>query len=461
MKKERNIALYFLISIIAVLFVSMLVLCGLYLDLRINGISSSLPDIPEKDKWILTETANDPGISTEFLITTSFIGFKTKENGMIAAIPDYSPRKSLITRLDKCLPELFSGKGEHINFKNEAEKEEFIKSVTNSESFFYVAYYGEIPSAAILPSANIDNSMLMVTENFYIQYMFILPDPDDNMYAVCFDKDMEAVVLTPEKSIAYSENNFFAYNGVSGFVEFEFVSDLYPEPLYTESFDANSVMMVPSSSFYDFKLYEDSTKQLLKVLGFNTNMVKTFRSGDNTTATFVDEGKELYVSIKNSTISYNGYDSGIHMSDILKYEPQNDGYTFSDTVLCVKYLIGLLDRVIVGGDASATLVGIRKDKDGIYFDLKYFYNGIMLNENASDITVRIKGDYIKDIDINAVFCVGGAFKKPVIPQKLAMTVLGEEGSGNVRYNAAFSDSGETSSYELVWIARREVEEHVS
>ena len=55
----------------------------------------------------------------------------------------------------------------------------------------------------------------------------------------------------------------------------------------------------------------------------------------------------------------------------------------------------------------------------------------MLNENASDITVRIKVDYIKDIDINAVFCVGGAFKKPVIPQKLAMTVLGEEGSGNV------------------------------
>lgn len=461
MKKERNIALYFTISIISVLFIGMLILCGLYLDLRINGISSSLPDIPEKDKWILTEKVNDTGNNEQNLLAPLFIGFKTRENGMMAAVPDYSPRKSLISRFDNCLPDLFSGKAERLYFVNEEQKTEYIKSITTKDSFFYAAYYGDIPSAAILPSITGDNSVLSHKENFYIRYMFILPDDSGKMYAVCLDKNLDAVVLKPEKNIEYSENNFFAYNGVSGFVKFEFVSDEYPEPLYAQSFDANSVMMVPSTSFYDFELHEDSTKQLLKVLGFNTNMVKTFRSGDNSTASFVDQGKELYVSIKNSTISYNGYESGIHMSDVLKYKPQGEGYSFTDKVLCVKHLVGLIDRVIVGGDAFATLTGIRKDTMGIHFDLKYFYNGIMLNENTADITVTIDGEYIKEININALFCVGGAFKKPVIPQKLAMSILEEEQGIQNRYNAAFSNTAEMPGYEIVWVSRKEVEERVS
>lgn len=58
-KPQRDALLGLLIAANAVLFFTMLVLCGIYLNLRINGSASTLPQIPASDRWILTGSGSD------------------------------------------------------------------------------------------------------------------------------------------------------------------------------------------------------------------------------------------------------------------------------------------------------------------------------------------------------------------------------------------------------------------
>ncbi len=462
MRKNKNAGLYVLIAFITALFLSMLVLCGLYLDLRINGISSSLPSIPEKDKWILTGVSYNTDNTSDRLLNPAFVGYKTKENGMLAASFDETARNGLISELDRCIPLLFSGKSNAVNFQNESEKKEFVQGITGSDTFFYLSYYGDIPSAAILPSTQNGSEYNDLNENFYVKYVFILPDEKGNMYGVCFDNSLNAVILETADDFAYGKSEIFTYNGVSGFVPFEFVSSDNPEPVFTRSFEVDSVITVPSASFYTFELEETETRQLLSVFGMNVNLVKNYRSGDNMIVSFVDNGKELYISKKNSSIHYSGYDGGIHMSHFLKYEPQGNEYMFSDAVLCVKYLISLIDRVIIGNDAEPTLVRIDKTGSLITFDLKYFYNGIMLTEDSFDIRITTDGVYIKSVDIKAISCKKQQNKISVIPQKLVVTALNpDERIGNRGYSAMFVSKDNNASTDVVWTVRKEVSADVS
>ena len=241
MKENKNTGLYVLIAFISALFIAMLVLCGLYLDLRINGVSSSLPPIPEKDKWILTGAGYSSDSNSGRLLTPYFIGYKTKETGMIAASFDENARNGLISELDRCIPLLFSGTSTSVNFKDLSEKKEFIKKITESETFFYLSYYGDIPSAAILPGTQSGSEYSGLNSDFYVKYVFVLPDENGNMYGVSFDSRLNAVILKTAENLAYGKSESFTYNGVSGFVPFEFVSSDNPEPVFTRSFEVNAV----------------------------------------------------------------------------------------------------------------------------------------------------------------------------------------------------------------------------
>lgn len=451
MNQKKTWPLFSVISLIAVLFAGMLVLCGLYIDLRVNGVSSSLPPIPENDKWILTDSGYNAHNSAQRSVSFSFIGFKTPDTGMTAAAFSRSSRNALADIFEKYALPLLTGEVSRPQFESEKEKNEYLASLLSQEAFMYVSFYNELPSAVLAPGLY---GVSGVKESFGVRYMFVVPD-GESVVGVCLDSKLNPVVLTTERELFFDRTEFLTYNGVSGFAGFEFLSDTNPEPVFTESFEVESVMIVPSFSFYNFAGEDTNTKQLLKVLGFNTSLVKKYSSGNNREISFVNDGSELYISLDGEVVSYNGYDGGIHMSEFLKYYPQSDEYSFTDAVLCVKYLVSSIDRLLVGGEAVPTIVGVSTENGEIVFKMKYFYNGILLTDNPSDITVTLDAEYIKQIEIHAVFCDSGRLTKPSFPQKTALSAVDTETlAESVGFNAMFRKNDETGIYELVWTVRK-------
>lgn len=445
--------LYVLIAITAVLFVAMLVLCGMYLDLRLNGITSSLKGIPENDKWILTDGGYNSQKSSLQLVSPTFIGVKSSVSGMSAAVYDEGARKSLEKRIEPYMTSLFNGGVEKIEYTDAMSKSEYVANVMSADDYVYMCFYNQLPAETIMPGMFGKANNATLNESFFVKYMFILPY-ENSVRGICFDEALNAYRLTAGIDVTYDKSVFYAYNELSGFASFDFITEDYPEPVFTRSFEVNSVFMAPSFSFYKFNLQDNMTLELLKVLEFNTNLVKTYSYGNNNIVNFIDEECDLSVSVKNGRMVFNG---NIHMSEFLNYYPQNERYVLADTVLCVKNLVSSFNKVLVGGDAVPCIIGVSYNGREAEFRLKYFYNGIIVTENDEDIVVKISDDHITKIEINALFCDSGSLTVPVIPQSLAAATLGDVSAddGFVGYNAMFGKNGSTGATEFMWIIRRE------
>ena len=464
MKKNKDISLYIIIFLDILLFLSMLVLCGLYLNLRINGNSSSLPEIPESDKWVLSGTGYDVQSGAKSILEPTFIGFKTSDGKMTAASYTSSARTPLLTYLNDTLSLLMSENVEIMSFPNNTQKEEFVSSLTESPKFFYAAYYSEVPSAVFLPATKNNFSSVAPEVNFYLKYIFILPDDQNNVYAVCLSDDLDVAILRSTENIEYTVDELSAYNGVRGFADFSFMENsIRPVAYFTESFDVDSVVIAESENFYSFNLQDVKTLQLLRVLDFNTNMVRMFSSGDGNASSFVDSGKELYISNDKYSIEYSAYDSGIHMSAFLGYYPESrKNYSLTDAVYCVRLLLNSFDQILVGGNAFPSIVGVyQNDTGSIIFEFKYLYNGVLLNDNDYDILIEIKDNYIINIKMDPIFCDSGRLFKPVVPQKLAIELLnsGETNdaeNSETEYYAMFESDPLSNQIQLIWTAKKRI-----
>lgn len=455
MSEKKNSFIYFIISLIVVLFVSMLVLCGMYLDLRVNGVTSSLPGIPESDKWILTDSSYNAHSYTGQLISPVFMGVKTENNGMIAATYNKDSRKEFCEYYEAYIAALFGGSARKVSFADNSTKNEYIRALINSETFMVMSFYNELPAIAILPGLYGKSGIEQSKIDFFVKYLFIVPY-EDTIKGICLDGNLNIYELTTEEKIEFDQSRFSAYNKVSGWAKFDFVSEIYPEPMFTESFNVKSAVIVPSFSFYRFNLSDSNTLRMLKNFGFNTNLVKVFSGYEKRTVSFVGEEKELYVSLDDEKLTYNGK---IHLSEYLKYHPQNGGYTFNDTVLGVKYLINSIDRIIIGGDARPAIVQIANASGETVFWLKYFYDGVAITEDPYDVSISVRDEYITNVDIKALFCDSGNLDVPVIPQKLALSLFDKDGPERavIGYGALLRFDSESGNTELVWVERRGVE----
>ncbi len=453
---KKNTGLYALIALCAVLFVCMLVLCGVYLNLSINGIGSPLPEIPANDRHLLQGTDDHVRSVDRSMFSPTFVGVKLSDGSMLAASYDADTRQNIEAFLEEAYDVLFTGKAEPIVFADQAERNAYVDALKNSERYVYASYFSNVPSSAVLPCFH-GGSFSEHGTPFFVKYIFLLPDGDGNLYGIVLDHDLNAVKLIPSTPYAYTAEEFYAYTNMRGYEPFEFTENIRPTALFTKSFDVNRVLIMPSVSFYELELSDENTKKLLTALDFNTNMVKSFRSGDNDTVSFIEDGKELYVSLPDSSLSYDADEDGIHMSAFLGYYPiSGKHYSFSDTVLAVKYLLGSLGRVLVGGDAAPTLVGVTSTDDGYTFSLKYFYHGVLLTEDAADITVTTAGNTIRNIRIHAIFCDGGMLTRPTLPASLALSVIDMENASDrdVEYHALFEKSATSNTVGLTWIIRK-------
>lgn len=454
MKEKKDTVKYLLIFITFVLFFAMLILCGMYINLRINGISSTLPEVPGDDKWVVTGTGYNSNASTLNLVSPTFIGYKNSSDGMVAAAFDNEARAELNDKYRKIITELLKGKQSKRKFANQNELIQFIDEIKKSDKFIYVNYYNEIPSSAILTDFS-DLESIYKHDSFLIKYVFILENDNRNIYGVCINENLEVYLLESEYELLYDQNIQLAYNGVRGFVPFEFASFTYPEAVFTKSFEADSVMMVPSASFYEFDPDGDNTKELLDNLGFNRNLVKSFRSADNTGISFVDDGRELYVDAINSKMSYDCHNRGIHLSEYLKYDPKGENYGLGDILMCAKRFVNSLDRLLIGGEAYPALTGVYTDGEKVSVNFKYFYNGILITKEPYDLKIEFASDSVVGMEINAVFCDSGRYTDPVIPQKLAMTATDKNDMPEntpIYYNALYV-TGTGADSEVAWISR--------
>lgn len=447
-----------LVLLCAVLFVVMLLLSGYYLNLRVNGTSSTLPEIPAKDRWIMTGSAYAEKTGTKSLLSPYFMGIKFADGSQCAATFDTSARQSLSAMLDASLESLLTGELKHISLPTQADRRAYAAELCAAERYTFYALFGELPAAALLPALHNGDATGPV-ENFFVKYIFLLPDEQNFVYAVMLDAALNAVCLYPREDLPYNADSLYSIRETKGYAGFSFTDGLPHSVVFTESFDVASVVIMPSSAFYSYQMGEDKTDKLLKTLGFNTGVTKCVRTGDGSAINFVDEKRELYVDLDNASMTFSAGGDGLHLSDFLGYYPDNDSsYSFADRILGVKYLLGSMDRLLVGGDATPAFVGTLGKENGVtVFYLKYFYNGVMLTDKSYDIAVEMKADAVMSFTATTLFCDSGYMTKPVLPQTLTLPLFSTEASEMTTYYAMFENDASTNQVKLVWVAAREGE----
>ncbi len=446
-KEHLKNSLY--VAVTAVLFVTMLVLCGMYLDLTINGMRSSLPGLPEQDKWQLSHMSEDASAEVSPLIQPTFIGFKTPDGGKIAAAYDKDAVRRLFDKLKGYMVSLSSGMcfvGEN---QTETEKMDYVRTLCDSETYLYACFYDELPQSVFLPAMQGGGYAAAFPVNFYIKYLFILPDEEGSAYAVCLDRALNAVTVTAKEPPYFDQTDFSAYTTDRGFAAFDFVSDGYPDAYFTESFTVGTVMLAKTSSFSEYRVGDQVTETLLRVFDFNRNMAKNYYSKDGKVISFVEDGRELSLCPETDEIVYDGGEAGLPLSLFLRYRPSGEDYTFSDMVLALKAFLNAIDRVVIGGEAYPALIHVGRDKDEAVFRLKYLYNGVLITEKESDIVVKMKNNAITGVEIDAAFCVGGNLERPVLPQRLLV-----DAQEPCEYLALYEEEENADTVSLVFLARK-------
>lgn len=139
-KPQRDALLGLLIAANAVLFFTMLVLCGIYLNLRINGSASTLPQIPASDRWILTGSGSDLQSGAKSLLSPSFIGFKSADGTQTAVTFDTSSRKNLQKELESVLNALLSGEIRRADLQTDADKRAFAADLCSAERYLFCSF---------------------------------------------------------------------------------------------------------------------------------------------------------------------------------------------------------------------------------------------------------------------------------------------------------------------------------
>ena len=444
------------VAVTAVLFVTMLVLCGMYIELRLNGLRPSLPPLPERDKWLLTNKSYDSHSGSNTLLSPVMIGEKTGGKAYACGF-DGDAYTALTGTLYTNLASLLQhGSAERLALPTKEEKQAFVTLLCSGENFLYAAFYDELPVDVFLPCITGTASAGSVTDHFFVRYVFIVPDENENAYAVCLDNDENATVLRAE-GVPYHRTDPAAYTNGRGYVPFAFLREGSPAAVFTSSFTVDSVVLAPGQSFFRFSLDDENTVSLLSSFGLNPNLVKSFRSRDDSSVNFVEDAGELYIDGAVGRMTYRGTADGVPFSSLLRYGAAADGtYTFADKVLAVRSLLNSVSRLAVGGEAYPSLVGVRSEEDGsVTFRLKYVYRGILLTADESDVSVTVSGNAVTGVVIRSLFCDGGYLERPVISGLSAE--LMDHGEMTDDYLAVFRSDPATGLVSVVWVAREKGE----
>ncbi len=411
------------ILVAALLFVSMLLVCGKYIDIKINGISSSLPDIPDKDMHILMQTSSNESVHEKHTLAEPVsVGIKAGDARLMAhsgeartALMDYA--RSMVIRC-------FSGQSERLEFENEESMQKYLSQLCSDSDYLFFAFYGDIPAAAFLPALAREYESKESRMDFNVQNLFLFSDNDQNLYAVAVSSGKQVNILKPSEDVAFKPSEYNAYNDVTGFAQFEYDDENCLLPVFSKSLEQNNYLVKYTHEIYGMSVDVGWIQSTLGVFGLNKSFSKTFVTKDNSLIDFVDDTIELLFSADGSVV-YNSNENGLGLYSLLGYHPTGSSYTFSDKTLAVKRLFNELDAELCGNEANLGITNVYYDENSakLCFEMKYFVSGIALTNNAYDAKVEINDDSITHAEFYALSCTGLEETTPSLPQKFSFFPL--------------------------------------
>ena len=460
-RKFKSVVSKLEIVLCCVLFVIMLVTCGLYINIKMNGKTSSLPSLSEKDRYMLLKSVASEQIAYgDDLLEPVFVGIKDGDE-MIAALPEKNVRNTIRNNVYDALQLLFSGRSEEVKFDSIAERNEYIYSLKNSNRYMLISFLGNVPSTVFLPCVSDGfESLDDEIDLFYIKHIFILPviganaDGEEILCAVTVSKDNEINIVRPQNEIPFNNIISDSYDISDGYSKFEFLKDDGIYPVLTTSFVSKKYKISCLSELHGKDLSAVWLQTYFDTFGINTSLVRSFSSGDGKVTTYVDDQRELVVS-DEGTVIFNATDDGIYLNEFLGYFPEEGiGYRFSDKIFAVKNIV---DRLKINSSlVSFTIVGVdfNADASELNIYMKLIVDGVTVTNKQYDSVFRIRHNYLNYVEFPAVTCNFADGEKLLVPQKYSPVVFDgstdENGASRTYCPVLFEDEAGDEIMSVEW-----------
>lgn len=418
------------IALAVIFFCTMILSCGRYIDIKINGKSSVLQRLPENEKTLLLRASqSQQWESSNPFIKPTFAGICTKESGKVSAF-SLSARKVLLEDANEVIVKCFSGSYETLVFKSKQHRLEYIESLKNAPEYMLFGFMNDIPASAFLPSFAKNYEPLVTAGNFYVKYMFLVPDEKSGAYIVTVSEDLNVRILKSDEQVQFNINDYSAYNENTDFVPFSYAKSECIVPLIEKTVAVNDFCVDTAANVYGKSTDTQWVQKFLDVFNINKSLSKVYITKDNSVLDYIDDTNEMLFS-SDGTVTYDGSEKGIYLEHFLGYYPQQSSFSVSDKILSVKQCVNMMEKSFDTGDAS---VGISKiyyepDTDKLFVDVKYFVGGIVVTDREYDGRFVINGDYLVNAEFFALSVTALETSTYLIPQKYALSLSGEQTSG--------------------------------
>ncbi len=380
------------IVITVVMFFTMLCTCGMYIDIKINGQSSSLPPVPSHEKQILLKTgAAENKLYPEDMIEPLIIGIKDG-NKQICASFDSESRASLKNITDGYLDELFSGTSKKISFKDDAQRMDYVEKLISSPKYVLLSYFGEIHASAFPPCLSQSFESPGSDMLFGVKHLFITNGEDGTAFGVSVSQNGEINELYPSRNFTIDNISADEYDISEGYSRFEYFGEDGIHPVYSTSFLSDKYELRTMGSIYGKSMSSYWVDNLFDIFSLNSSLVKSFSSKNDTEIIYVDDENELLLN-DDGKVEYVSDGEGINLEHFLGYAPNETGsYMFTDKILAVKNIVNSIKHNKDSREYSVVGIDYEKHGDLLSVYLKSFVDGIAVFDSNYDAVFEITSD---------------------------------------------------------------------
>ncbi len=439
MKKSEKKAAFFknLHIILAILlFFTMLISCGMFIDIRINGRTSSLPPIPQFEKQALLKTgAAVDKINSDNMLEPVFIGIKEGDTYVCPTFEKES-RLSMENLVNPVLFELFSGTSEKLEFGDESQQYEYIKQLTETDKFVLISYYNAINASAFLPCLSNDYEITEKPMYFNVKNIFLLSDDNKNVYAAALSEDYDVYILRTENEVSFDKFSAKEYDVSDGYSRFSFSERETLQPVMTSSFVTGKFSLQALNKKYGKEPSSVWVNTLFDVFSLNSSFVKNYSSKNDTEMIYVDDEAVLLLN-DDGFVEYKTDSDGVSIEKYLGYAvDESEEYSFSDKIFAVKNLINTLnpDGSEHGNCITGSSYDEENDKLSVY--VKSFVYGVSITENEYDAVFEISKNNLVYAAMYAFRCTSSQEYSVCLNQKYV--------------NELFDDSSVSESSEIMY-----------
>ena len=447
---SKNVISKLEIAIAALLFFVMLIFCGMYIDVKLNGKISNLPPLSENDtKMLLRSSVTDDASYTEDLLEPVFIGVKN-EGKMSAVLPSDLYRRSFEEMIYDNVAFLFEGTSKQIEFDSQEKLRAYIQQKKDGNRYILIGFYSDIPSDAVLPCILNNPRTYSEEQSFLFKYLFFLPDSDNNLFACAISENYTVTELYAGQAISFDKILNESYDVSEGFVRFGYSESSLLRPVYLDSFRPYSYRIDSLAKLLGKEHDSDWVENLFDVFSLNGNLVRSFSSGDHSEINHVDESRELVIN-DDGMVVFKALDAGVVLLDeYLGFISDSDNeLSFSDKIYVLKKIINRTVDTTYG--VSYSLSGINYDETEnilkIYF--KYMTDGIFLYDTPFDAVFEMRGNELVYAKLMAVKCTPDGASDVVLPQKYA-DVVGTSEAVDTGTFLVLEDTGEGITKTVDW-----------